>query len=218
MRKRLHAPQGRQSFPPLPASPKARGFTERQAFCGGFPAQGASRGRLDKVYTQDTSGMEHVMTKLIVCLPLCLVLQDQRPFTCGSAGRADSGPPPMSPAVKRQLEIARCVGAFAVPSATAFPGTLTWTPLRGLSEHLVPRHERFSVDLVAGLGAISSPTAAAWLPLRQAFVSNGPGVLEDLAYTQPLRFLQMCMAHYEREVKGYHCMLFKHERIKGKLL
>src|SRR5262249_47477281 len=173
---------------------------------------GASRGRLDKVYTQDTSGMEHVMTKLIVCLPLCLVLQDQRPFTCGSGGRADRRPPPMSPAAKRQLEIARCARRLAVPGAAALPR------LRGLSEQLVPRHERFSVVLVAGLGAISSPTAAAWLPLRQAFVSNGPGVLEDLAYTQPLRFLQMCMAHYEREVKGYHCMLFKHERIKGKLL
>ncbi len=157
------------------------------------------------------------MTKLIVCLPLCLVLQDQRLFTSGSGTREDSGPPPMSPAAKRQLAIARCVGAFAVPSPTAFPGTLTWTPLPALCEHLVPRHERFSVDLVAGLGALSSSTAVPWLPLRQAFLSNAPGVLEDLAYTQPLRFLQMCMAHYEREVNGYHCMLFKRERIKGKL-
>jgi hypothetical protein len=157
------------------------------------------------------------MTKLIVCLPLCLVLQDQRPLTSGSGTREDSGPPPMAPAAKRQLAIARSVAALAVPSAAAFPATLAWTPLPGLCEHLVPRPQRFSGDLVAGLGVLAAPTPLASLPLRQAFLNDGPGILEDLAYAQPVRFLQMCMAHYEREVNGYHCMLYKRERIKGKL-
>lgn len=157
------------------------------------------------------------MGRLVVCLPLCLLLQDQRPLTSGSEAREEAGPPPMAPAVKRRLEISHLAAGITVVSPNAFPGTLAWMPLRGLADHLVPRHQRISRDLAAGLAVLGTPAGLPYLPLRQTLAEHAPGMLDDFCYAQPVRFLQMCMAHYEREVTGYDCMMYKRERIKGKL-
>src|SRR5206468_1911257 len=100
-------------------------------------------------------GQGIVMGRLWFCLPLCLLLQDQRPLTSGAAMGEDTGPPPASPAHKRRLEISRFVTAMAAVSPAGFPATLAWTPLRGLSDHLVPRTERISRDLAAGVAALA---------------------------------------------------------------
>jgi len=106
---------------------------------------------------------------------------------------------------------------LAVPSPTAFPGTLAWTPLRGLAAHLVPRHERISRDVAAAVADLACPAGLPCLTLRQALAQHATGLFEDLCYAQPVRFLQLCIAHYQREVTGYRCMMYKRERIKGKL-
>src|SRR5260370_1107069 len=38
-----------------------------------------------------------------------------------------------------------------------------------------------------------------------------------LARTDPIAFLENCIRRYDREVKGYRCILVKQERIKDKL-
>lgn len=46
-------------------------------------------------------------------------------------------------------------------------------------------------------------------------VSASP--LEEIIKNQPLRFLEMCLEKYDREVKGYTCTFLKHERMHKKL-
>lgn len=41
--------------------------------------------------------------------------------------------------------------------------------------------------------------------------------MEKLARTDPVAFLENCIKRYDREVKGYACLLHKQERINGKL-
>jgi hypothetical protein len=41
--------------------------------------------------------------------------------------------------------------------------------------------------------------------------------MEKLAQTDPIAFLENCLKHYDREVKGYTCLLHKQERLGGKL-
>jgi hypothetical protein len=41
--------------------------------------------------------------------------------------------------------------------------------------------------------------------------------LERLAHEDPVAFLEQCLDRYQREVKGYHCILQKQERIAGRL-
>jgi hypothetical protein len=41
--------------------------------------------------------------------------------------------------------------------------------------------------------------------------------MEKLARTDPIAFLENCLRRSDREVKGYHCVLRKQERIKGEL-
>ena len=38
-----------------------------------------------------------------------------------------------------------------------------------------------------------------------------------LAETDPIAFLEACLRRYDREVKGYHCILHKQERLEGTL-
>jgi hypothetical protein len=38
-----------------------------------------------------------------------------------------------------------------------------------------------------------------------------------LAHTDPIAFLQQCLRRYQREVRGYHCILDKQERLAGVL-
>jgi len=41
--------------------------------------------------------------------------------------------------------------------------------------------------------------------------------MKRLAETDPVAFLQACIRRYDREVKGYHCILHKQERLQGTL-
>jgi hypothetical protein len=45
----------------------------------------------------------------------------------------------------------------------------------------------------------------------------GPEQMERLARTRPVEFLEDCIRSYDRNVKGYTCVLQKQERIGGKL-
>jgi hypothetical protein len=45
----------------------------------------------------------------------------------------------------------------------------------------------------------------------------GPAQLEKLARTRPIEFLEDCLRYYDRNVKGYTCVLQKQERLGGKL-
>jgi hypothetical protein len=41
--------------------------------------------------------------------------------------------------------------------------------------------------------------------------------MEKLAKADPVAFFDACLDRYRKEVKGYHCIMHKHERIGGKL-
>ncbi len=41
--------------------------------------------------------------------------------------------------------------------------------------------------------------------------------MKRLAETDPVAFLEACIRRYDREVKGYHCVLYKQERLEGAL-
>ena len=41
--------------------------------------------------------------------------------------------------------------------------------------------------------------------------------LVRLAETDPVAFLEGCLRRYDREIKGYHCILHKQERLDGTL-
>jgi hypothetical protein len=156
------------------------------------------------------------MGRLWICLPLCLLLQDQNPQPSNFSGTADLGRPPPDRALKRRLEIGRGVTSLAAASPLGFPAALPWTGLPLMAEHLVPPHLGISADIVAGLAGAASP-GHSWGPLQHALVTHGPRLIEDVCYADAPRFLEMIIAHYEREVTGYSCTLFRRERINGKL-
>jgi Protein of unknown function (DUF1571) len=54
-------------------------------------------------------------------------------------------------------------------------------------------------------------------PPKLAEPAEGASALERLAREDPVAFLEQSLEHYQREVRGYHCILQKQERIAGKL-
>jgi len=54
-------------------------------------------------------------------------------------------------------------------------------------------------------------------PTKPADSADGATSMERLAREDPIAFLEQCLDHYQREVKGYHCILQKQERIAGRL-
>lgn len=157
------------------------------------------------------------MGRLWICLPLCLLLQDQNPLPSNVSGTADLGkPPPPDPEMRRRLEIGRTVGGMAAITPLGFPAVLSWASLRTMSDHLVPRHVRIGIDVAAGLGACAA-AGPSWGPLRETLVRHGDSLIEDVCYASPMKFLEMILRRYECEVEGYTCTLYRRERIKGKL-
>lgn len=71
-----------------------------------------------------------------------------------------------------------------------------------------PEHREASAAHAAAPAA--SPCADPKVPL--------PSVdMVQLARQAPVRFLEQCLSHYDREVRGYHCVFRKQERIAGRL-
>jgi len=153
------------------------------------------------------------MGRLWVCLPLCLLMQDERPLL--PDGETETQPPP--PARRELVEACRDLGGVLAIAPTPFPGTLPWASLCQASEHSLSRPRRLSRDVAAGLAALASPAAPSWTLLGATVVDKGPEILEETCYGRPTRFLQMCLDRYKREVQGYSCTLVKQERINGKL-
>jgi hypothetical protein len=77
------------------------------------------------------------------------------------------------------------------------------------------------IYLVVGLGAQpavdSTPDPPTPLVKDQAGALPGAAGMEKLARKDPVAFLEDCVRRYRREVKGYHCIMQKQERIGGRL-
>src|SRR5262249_41597380 len=69
---------------------------------------------------------------------------------------------------------------------------------------------------LAGLAVASPqsfPGSLSWLPLQE----TGASGIDFVINYHPPSFLEMCLARYKQEVKGYSAKLFKQERVGGKL-
>ena len=62
----------------------------------------------------------------------------------------------------------------------------------------------------------SFPGSIPWEPMHH-IGAEGLYPVEVLMHYHPELFLEMCLARYEREVRGYSAKFIKHERIAGKL-
>ncbi len=160
------------------------------------------------------------MGRLWICLPLCLLLQDQRPMLSEATGADVEGPPPpLAPSVKRLVHVTAAVGGLA---PAAFPAQLPWPGLVWqVRDHLLDRPTQVRLLLAHGVGGFSPlGFPACFSPGHGHLLADrGPGqeMLEDLRHENPVKFLQMCLAHYDRHVQAYSCTMIKRERIKNKL-
>src|SRR5262245_19461397 len=158
-----------------------------------------------------------VMGRLFLCLPLCLLLQDQGPLQSGDVrGDTDAGPA-SNRALQRRVELCSHITSSLAAAPVSYPATLPWLSLWQLSKALVPRHHAVSRDVADSLGALAPTGALTLAPLQATLCKHGPGLIEDLCEADPVRFLQLCLAHYQREVTGYISVMHKTERLNGKL-
>ncbi len=84
------------------------------------------------------------------------------------------------------------------------------------------RHLLLSLPLGLALACQAAPPAARPAPPEPAAEDAGgaapdAATLERLARSDPIAFMRACLRRYDREVKGYRCILHKQERIDGKL-
>jgi hypothetical protein len=132
------------------------------------------------------------MRHLLLCLPLCLLLQDQPPRPTEANGSVYEPPARLTPqGVRRQQigrDVAGTVAAFAVPGNFAC----------NLASLVCPTHSKYP-DL-------QSP--------RPDLQQLGFHLTEDIIPEDPCTFLQMCLDHYKKTVTGYTCKFYKMERIK----
>ncbi|MBI2804422.1 MAG: DUF1571 domain-containing protein [Planctomycetes bacterium] len=76
--------------------------------------------------------------------------------------------------------------------------------------------ERLVLGSLAFLPGQAFPGAIPWGPLRD-IGEQRTKVMDDLARTRPLAFLEHCLEHYKKEVAGYRVLFLKQERVQGKL-
>ena len=81
-----------------------------------------------------------------------------------------------------------------------------------------PLSEQAQIALHCFAGAPGTSLAASlpWEPLRRIAMDQSEE-LDKLAKDEPVKFLERCLAHYEKEVQGYRCVLAKQEKVNGKL-
>lgn len=80
------------------------------------------------------------------------------------------------------------------------------TPLKLTDEHHLALH---------AVGASTSMTFPAGLPWGAMHKLTETDELEKVAKTDPVKFLEHCIARYEKDVQGYRCNFWKQERVKG---
>jgi hypothetical protein len=140
------------------------------------------------------------------------LLRDQGPADLADIpDREDTTPPPLS-----QRDLLACADTLSLAAVgpAGFPASLPWLPLYRLSDRLIPRD---AYELASGIGVAGMSTGPSWTLLAASLADKGPGMLEDLRYRRPVRFLEMCLERYRREVQGYSCTMLKRERVKGTL-
>ena len=86
-------------------------------------------------------------------------------------------------------------------------------PLKGLGENEKPRPAASeATDPARPVGV----AAGCWtVPIL--FPLPDDAAMEKLAKTDPIAFFRQCLRRYDREVRGYQCVLDKTERLDGKL-
>src|SRR5262245_55763239 len=93
-------------------------------------------------------------------------------------------------------------------------------PLVALKTEYLPATNLPGQEFVAGLSAaplVPFPANIPWEPLREISLRRQQAI-ENLLRQDPPRFLQMCVERYDREVRGYSCILQKRERVYNRLL
>src|SRR5262245_36084964 len=152
------------------------------------------------------------MARLWLCLPLCLLLRDQGPVDLPDLlDKETYAPPPLS---QRDLSISQDALGLAAVAPLSFPASVPWGAVHRLSNRLIPWD---SYELATGVSVASSGAGCSWSLLAATLADKGPGMLEDLRYRRPVRFLEMCLERYRREVGGYSGIMLKRERVKGTL-
>jgi hypothetical protein len=132
---------------------------------------------------------------ILLCLPLCLLLQDQPPTRTEASGAIYEPPPPPTTQEKRRQQISRDVAGTL--AALADPG-----------------------NFACSVASLTFPTHSACPNLespRPDLQQLGFHLTEDIFRNDPAKFLQMCLDHYKKTVTGYTCKFYKQERI-GSLL
>jgi uncharacterized protein DUF1571 len=106
---------------------------------------------------------------------------------------------------------------LCLPAAPDYPQLLSWFVYQQPPQPEFGPEER--CHLLAALAVAPQspfPAALPWPALGQGKRLAALKIV-PLPYPDPVAFLEKCVERYDREVKGYSCILWKQERVEGKL-
>lgn len=103
------------------------------------------------------------------------------------------------------------LGLYPFLSAT-LPPKLVVPPA---SSPLAEEHRAAFLSFAATPGQ-TFPACIPWESMRRIGECQSTE-MEDLVKKDPVKFLEVCLARYEKEVQGYRCVFHKHERVNDKL-
>jgi Protein of unknown function (DUF1571) len=104
---------------------------------------------------------------------------------------------------------------LCLPLAPAYPQEPE-PPVPNEDRRVGPAFQPALLAFLAGVPEAAFPAALPWPALGQAgrlATSSKP----PLPNPDPVEFLKMCLARYDREVQGYSLIMYKRERINGRL-
>lgn len=102
---------------------------------------------------------------------------------------------------------------LCLPAAPDYPQLLSWA-LPGVEQSVVGPEERCHLLAVLALAPQASfPATLPWPALGQGERLTALKIV-PLPYVDPVEFLEKCVERYDREVKGYSCVLWKKERVQ----
>src|SRR5438309_2038535 len=76
--------------------------------------------------------------------------------------------------------------------------------------------QQFALACVSVLPGPAFPASVPWEAMRGIGQTRSKA-LEDLAKNKPIAFLEMCLEHYEKSVRGYRLTFLKQERVQEKM-
>jgi Protein of unknown function (DUF1571) len=105
---------------------------------------------------------------------------------------------------------------LCLPAAPNYPQLLRWFVYETPPPELSPEQRGHLLAVLAAAPQCPFPALLPWPALGQAD-RLAALKLEPLPFDDPLVFLEKCVERYDKEVQGYSCILWKQERVEGKM-